>query len=515
MRLGGLSEVAAELGISRQRVSQLRDQPGFPQPVGAISAGAIWDLDDIAAWNSSDLRRSSGRPTAGNRARILGGRYRLEEPPIGSGGFADVYRAADLEERQGGTRAVVAIKVLRDLKDREVRRRFVRELRIIRSLSHRNVLPILDDGEDEDGRLWFAMPLAEGSLAEEAAQYVGKDQAILRVMRDICAGLSYVHTCDQEIFHRDLKPANILKIGNGAWAIADFGLAREAERVTTALTSTLQGLGTYLYAAPETWTDAKRAQATADIYSLGKILQQLVTGQLPVTAEPPAGNFYSVIQRATRDKPDRRYRTVDEFLRALENVLQGPPDRWETTSEIVERLTSHVRVEVPEDAALEELLDRLLSSDDPEDALDTLNSALPLLSTYSINRLWAMNADGTRRIIEAYSDYVAERSWPFEYCDVIADFFDRVTLTIDDDDIVRSTVAGLVCLGANHNRWHVRNVLARLLQQIRTSSRAGAAVEGLRDASPDQVRWALTDFVIRSLHPVLRAAADDLVSPAT
>lgn len=495
--------MAAELGITRQRVAKLREVAGFPAPVGEIAAGKIWDLDEVAAWSGSGLRRSAGRPAIADRRIVLNKRFQLETPPIGAGGFADVYRAADLQVPNGGRRSVVAVKVLRDLGDEEVRRRFHRELRIIRSLTHPNVVEVLDDGEDAEGHLWYAMPLALGSLHDEINTFAGRDDAILRVMRSICAGLTHVHD-DVGIFHRDLKPANILKIANGEWAISDFGLAREAERKTTAMTSTARGLGTFIYAAPETWTNAREASAPADIFSLGKILQQLVTGQLPVVAEPPAGTFRSIVARATRPRAGDRYQSAEDFLTALENVVTGPPGRWETTEDIAERLAGRVRVDQPDESSLEELHQRLFSADDTAVAVAALRKVIPRLSKSSIRWFWSQYRGEFIDLMDVFSREVATTSWDYPFCDVIADFFDRAVLATKNDDVLRAATSALVRMGPGHNRWHVRAVLVDMLQRIRVDTDASAAMEGLRDGSAEDVEWCLDSAATRTLHPVLR-----------
>ena len=222
MRLGGATEVAAELGISRQRLAQIRDRPGFPEPVGEIAAGSIWDLDAIMRWSDSRLRRSSGRPK--KDVVLLAERYVLDDKPIASGGFADVYRATDISKGDHEPNAVVAIKVLRDFEDDEIRRRFQRELRLVAECLHPNIVRVLDQGQESSGRLWYAMPLTTGSLTDAIDRFPGNDDRIAQVMGQICAGVTFVH--DRGIYHRDLKPPNILLVGHDTWAVSDFGLAR-------------------------------------------------------------------------------------------------------------------------------------------------------------------------------------------------------------------------------------------------------------------------------------------------
>jgi hypothetical protein len=217
MRIGGVTEVAAELRVTRQRMAKLRERPDFPDPVGELAQGPVWDLDGIAEWRDSGLRRTlAGRPTAAEASRTLGGRFVLEEPPIGRGGFADVYRAVD-RKMSGRAPSVVAVKVLRgmDQLDEEVIRRFRRELRLLdEDLHHPHVIPVISHGGTADEGMWYAMPLAKGSLADEIPDFVGAPAKVLDLMRQVCAGLIYVHQAG--VFHRDLKPANILRTADEA-----------------------------------------------------------------------------------------------------------------------------------------------------------------------------------------------------------------------------------------------------------------------------------------------------------
>ncbi|MDW3214776.1 MAG: serine/threonine-protein kinase [Ilumatobacteraceae bacterium] len=500
MRLGGATEVALELGISRQRLSQVRDQPGFPDPVGEIAAGAIWDLDQVALWSGSGLRRSAGRPAT--RRQLFSDRYLLDKEPIGDGGFADVYRAVDLKRQEAEPHGVVAIKLLRELEDVEVRRRFMRELRLIADCSHPNVVSILDDGEDELGRLWYAMPLAQGSLDEETDRFVGNDERIVHVLRQVCAGVKYAH--DRGIFHRDLKPANVLRVGTDTWAISDFGLAREAERKSTALTSTLQGVGTYFFAAPESWRGAKCATAPADIYSLGKLLQNLVTGEVPIEVDPPDGLFRHVIAKATRQRIEDRYASVDEFVVAVERAVSSP-GKWLSPEDRAAGLEEALALEVPAPSALAELVD-LVSVDDGREVVAALRGAIATMSHGALEQLWNMDREGLVRVVDRYGAYIRDAQLPFGFCDQVANFFDRVVLVTNDAGILGTSVGALVEMGYAHNRWHVNSVAVEVLQRIREPDQAAAAADAVRGCSARAVDATISEFAAKSLHPVVRDA---------
>ncbi|MGD0742093.1 MAG: serine/threonine-protein kinase [Acidimicrobiales bacterium] len=497
-----MKEVAAELGISRGRVSQLRRAKGIPEPIGEIAAGPIWDLDAVVQWNTSGLRRNSGRPT--QERIVLAGKYLLDPEPLDSGGFADVYRASDMSEVDSASNPVVAIKILRDLTDTEVRRRFERELRLVRDCRHPNIVPILDAGEDDHGSFWYSMPLAKGSLADEADRYVGKDDEILHIMRQLLAGLAYVHK--KGIFHRDIKPANVLRLQTDNWAISDFGLAREAERTTTALTSTMQGIGTFFYSAPEAWERARFAEAPADIFSVGKLLHHLVTGQLPINIDAVEGRFTPVVRRATRQRERERYSSAEEMLAAIE-TLAAAQEQWSSPEDRATDLSKRLAANEADDSALDDLLDLAFIGPGLE---PDLLMTIPRMSRDALARLWERDPESYRALIGRYADPVAHTQWPFGFCDVIADFLDNAVEVANDEDVMRDSVYALLEMGSSHNRFHVQDVAIGILQRIRTPQLAMAAAEGIRRASVGATTWTISEAKCRSLHPIIRELVESL-----
>ncbi len=511
MRMGGVTEVADILGVSRQRVAKLRARTDFPDAIAEIGHGPIWDLDEIEAWGGSGLRLSSGRPRAESAARTLGGRFVLEEPRIGHGGFADVYRAVDRKQAHRNT-APVAVKVLRDVGnvEPEVIRRFQRELRLLESIRHPNIVPILGQGQTSSDGIWYAMPLAQGSLVEFAEEIHARNALILDLMRQVCAGLAHIH--EKAIYHRDLKPGNILRFEDGRWAISDFGLAVESERQTTALTSTLRGVGTPWYTAPEQWRDARGVNHLADIFSLGKVLQELVVGETPVNDDMPPGQLRPIVQKATASRPEQRYASVEDFLAALASAIEAPTGKWETAEDTAQRLLERVRLPKAAEAELDELATWALALDEKdEDEMTALVRVLPWISTRSIRYLWATDQQAFLRIFIHYSSHIETGTFSFDYCDVLADFSRRAFKETGDPDVLREAIRSLVELGRHHTRWHVRDVVTTILQAIREPEPALAAIEALRTADPDVVEWALSDFSVRSLPPILRNGIEDLI----
>ncbi|WP_405893492.1 serine/threonine protein kinase [Streptomyces sp. NBC_01527] len=507
MRLGGVAEVAKALGVSTQRVAVLRQRASFPDPVAEIAQGPIWNLDVIEAWSSSSWRRTRpGRPSADQAHRLIGDRFEIEEPPIGQGGFANVYRALDRQTDQP-----VAIKIQRDIQDLDgdAAKRFRRELRILNGLSHPNVIPVIAHGDMSDqDEIWYAMPLAQGNLHDRVTEFEGKEIEIVEVMSQICSGLTYVH--DAGVFHRDLKPANVLRTSDGQWAISDFGLAREQERMTTALTWTGDGLGSPLYMAPEQWNAAKTVDALADVHALGKILQHLLTGQPPFEKDDiPDGPLRPVIQRATA-KYAQRYATPWDFLEAMHAALATRPE-WQSDETIAKLLAPRLASDIPDPSAIDEFLS-WAQGVHAEDRLEVAR-VLRGMPVNAITMAWERNSIGFMAVYEDFCDYISVREFGFEYCDGLANVCQRAVAATSDLQVLRHSVRALPSLSWRHNRWHVRDVLTSILQSITTPDRALVALEALQaaGAEPGPVAWSFEEFTIRTLHPVLRVGIPKII----
>ena len=204
---------------------------------------------------------------------IAGGRYRLERP-LGHGGMASVYLGRDSELDRP-----VAVKLLAEnaAADSGLRERFVREARIAARLSHPNIVGVFDAGEDE-GRPYIVMECVEGETLSELLARRGQlppDEARGLALQ-AARGLAHAHAAG--LVHRDIKPQNLLLREDGTLKIADFGIARAAEG--TALTQAGTVLGTAAYLAPEQAL-GEEVTSAADVYSLGAVLYELLTGRPP------------------------------------------------------------------------------------------------------------------------------------------------------------------------------------------------------------------------------------------
>jgi serine/threonine protein kinase len=224
------------------------------------------------------------------------GRYRLDEK-IGEGGMAAVYRAFDTKlERQ------VAIKVITDHRQDSGNflKRFDREAKALAKLSHPGIMDIHDYG-DEDGLPYIVMEyLPNGTLKQYMGQPI-KYQKAAKMLEPIAEALAYAHS--QGIIHRDVKPANILFSEHNQPMIGDFGIVKVEETQTTeALTQVGTGIGTPAYMSPEQGRGSGVDHRT-DIYALGVVFYELITGRRPYEAPTPTSFFF---KQMTEPLPDPR-----------------------------------------------------------------------------------------------------------------------------------------------------------------------------------------------------------------
>ncbi|WFB08526.1 protein kinase [Streptomyces sp. LX-29] len=229
---------------------------------------------------------------------IGGGRYQLQDL-LGEGGMASVHLAYDTAlDRQ------VAIKTLHTELGREAsfRERFRREAQAVAKLSHTNIVSVFDTGEDEiDGALmpYIIMEYVEGKplravLDEDVRQYgaMPTDKA-LKITGDVLAALEVSH--EMGLVHRDIKPGNVMMTKRGVVKVMDFGIARAMQSGVTSMTQTGMVVGTPQYLSPEQAL-GRGVDARSDLYSVGIMLFELLTGRLPFDADSPLAIAYAHVQ---------------------------------------------------------------------------------------------------------------------------------------------------------------------------------------------------------------------------
>jgi eukaryotic-like serine/threonine-protein kinase len=266
-------------------------------------------------------------------AEALGDRYSLQRE-VGRGGMATVYLAHDAQ--QGDP---VAIKVMHsNLADALDSKRFRREMGIAASLVHPLIVPLHDSGS-AGGVLYYIMPYVEGESLYERLQRERRlplDDA-LRITHDVAAALGYAHS--QGVLHRDVKPENILLAGGRA-LIADFGLARAIGAADYAkLTETGVIVGTLYYMSPEQLREDRDLDQRSDIYSLGCILYEMLSGGPPYTGR----SLTEVASRILRASVPSVRRMRADVPAAVDQVIgralaKAAADRFTTMQELAAAL---------------------------------------------------------------------------------------------------------------------------------------------------------------------------------
>ncbi len=260
---------------------------------------------------------------------------------LGAGGMGAVYKA-----RQPRLDRVIALKILSCPKEQHENfaLRFELEAQLLAKLNHPNIVSIYDFGEiertsDEEGNnlFYFMMEFVDGADLNRLIHTGGLEPAqALMLVPQICDALQFAH--DEGIFHRDIKPANILVDQKGNVRIADFGLAKligadQEEAIMTGLTMTGTSMGTPHYMAPEQWDSPRDVDHRADIYSLGVVFYEMLTGERPHGIfESPSeksgvdGRIDDVVMKAMEREPDLRYQRASEVKDDVTRVVSGPAE---------------------------------------------------------------------------------------------------------------------------------------------------------------------------------------------
>ncbi len=276
--------------------------------------------------------------------RALGAPYRIERE-LGQGGMATVFLAEDLKHQRR-----VAVKVLRpELAAALGADRFTREIRIAAQLQHPHILPLLDSGE-AGGFLYYVMPYVDGQSLRDRLTRQGElpVQEAVRLLVEVTDALAFAHA--QGVVHRDIKPDNVLLSGRHA-LVMDFGVAKalavsqrpggpEGTKVPTlGLTSAGVAIGTPAYMAPEQATADPNLDHRVDIYAVGVMAYELLTGHTPFHGLTPQQMLAA--QVTEQPAPMSRYRpSLSPALQAvvMRCLAKHPADRWQTAQELLAQL---------------------------------------------------------------------------------------------------------------------------------------------------------------------------------
>jgi eukaryotic-like serine/threonine-protein kinase len=275
-----------------------------------------------------------------NRLQVaLADRYRIERE-IGAGGMATVFLAHDIRHDRR-----VALKLLRpELSAVIGAERFLAEIKLTANLQHPHILPLFDSGE-ADGHLFYVMPFVEG---ESLRARLNREKQLpvsdaVRMATEVASALDYAHR--HGVVHRDIKPENIL-LHEGQALVADFGIALAASKAGgNRMTETGMSLGTPHYMSPEQAMGEREITARSDVYALGVMLYEMLTGDPPFTGSTAQAIVARVLTEAPRPILPQRHTIPPEVEAAVMTALEKlPADRFATAAEFADALTGRKTV---------------------------------------------------------------------------------------------------------------------------------------------------------------------------
>src|SRR5687768_7771813 len=370
--------------------------------------------------------------TAERLSAALADRYRIERE-LGQGGMATVYLAEDLKHKRK-----VALKVLKpELAAVLGADRFVQEITTTAALQHPHILPLFDSGT-ADGFLYYVMPFIQGETLRDKLSretQLGVDEAV-KIATDVADALHYAHT--QGVIHRDIKPENIL-LANGRPMVADFGIALALSAAAGGrMTETGLSLGTPHYMSPEQATAEKDISARSDLYSLGSVLYEMLTGQPPhvggsaqqiimkiitTPAEPVTvhrksvpPNVAAAVAKSLEKLPADRFESAKAFADALQNTgytfsstATGPMARasspWNRVTVGLATLSTLLAVAL----GVMVLRPPVIETQDPIRFALTADDSLRVES--GTTRPFAISPDGQAIVFRATRDSIGSRLW--------------------------------------------------------------------------------------------------------
>ncbi|MEO6740662.1 MAG: bifunctional serine/threonine-protein kinase/formylglycine-generating enzyme family protein [Chthoniobacteraceae bacterium] len=304
------------------------DDPLVGDSMSDESAGAM-----LGHWVSSHSRRSGGgwQPPSAEDLQHDFPRYEIRGI-LGRGGMGAIYKAW-----QRGLARFVAIKILppglTDDSGVDVADRFRREAKAMAQLKHHGIVSVYENGQTAEGLLYFVMEYVDGTDVCRLVKELGRvdPSEALRITGAVCDALAYAHS--QGIIHRDIKPSNIVLDARGNVKIADFGLAKSKAAEATGDTSQGVSIGTPDFMAPECFRGTAHVDHRADIYSVGVMLYEMLTGRMPRGRFTPPSlvvkgldkRLDGIVDKALQHEPDSRYSSAAEMQAEIVRIIPKLP----------------------------------------------------------------------------------------------------------------------------------------------------------------------------------------------
>lgn len=363
-----------------------------------------------------------------------------------------------------GSEKLYALKILLDpqpgVQNIGPVRRFEREVRAQSTLTHAGIMPVVASNFI-DSPPWFVMPLAEYSLRDLLQQEgpeLSHDECV-SIVSQLAEALAHAH--QDGVIHRDVKPENLLWLDE-RWVLSDFGLCRDYGADSTTYTQAGTALGTLPYMAPEQWTDPHNVKAPADIFSIGRVFYELLTGRVPwpsIQMERVPDRFKYIVTKCLNEAPNSRYSSVEAFMTDLQALTASQTD-LALPLDHAQQLAEKVAANDP--AATVELVHFVLRNVSDE---IFLGKFLPSVTPPVLAALQNHDHSAFAQIVRAF-DRVCSGSHPFSWTDSAGRCLNRVFRISDDPALRQLVLARILRLGTEHNRWAVREIYVSLIASL-------------------------------------------------
>lgn len=306
---------------------------------------------------------------------------------------------------------------------------------------------------------------------------IGNEGIIRKIYGAVLEGMQYAHK--QGIIHRDLKPANILLNSDDDVVISDFGLGRSMEALTSRATETGNKFGTLGYAAPEQFINAKKANSHADVFSLGRILYELYTGENPsvvpdLSKVPP--EVALIVERCTNTNPSQRFQSATELRLAFTNiwVVSGKKTIEGTIKHIIAKSLAKDYLKSSEIRELSNCISQC------KDDVDLMHEICVKLPGTVFSSLWTENYHVITHVVKVFTDQVTNQNWPFNYVDTIGNSCVKIFNSIENPKIRALIIYAIVEVSVSHNRWGVMDQAAELLMAANSAAEDIAVADALK-----------------------------------
>ena len=386
---------------------------------------------------------------------------------IGEGYFSEVQK---YESKTTGEHVAIKLLHKRHLSNKEYRSRFVQEVKLIRSLSpHPHIIDIVDDGHG-DARPWYAMVLADRNLDDMMSHHNNTLplHERLEIMDQILSALRHAH--DRSIIHRDICPANVLFVREQDQLrvkMADFGLGKDAAALTHFTGSSSDRYGHLHYVAPEQYGRLKDASNRSDLFSLGKLLNYVLTGRVPsVYHECDFGNL---IRASTSADPNNRPRDINDFI-----------SKYEITKKLVSedvKLTVRTVADLSDDPDIDWNVFHRVATEGKYDGHVWQGYIDPVITILMQPRNLREYYRAVGEEIEQFLDTFLSRldrcqsstGWPFSDASRFGDFLHRMYSTVKSSTAQYKCFEAMWGIAYRHDQWSVQSDVKDVLSRLPTN----------------------------------------------